>query len=136
MDTALGQKLYALAFLEHGTRRLHIAGVIAHPTREWTAQRARNLAVNLGRHVESLRFLLRGRDDKYSPAFDTVLKTDDIEVIESAPPAPRMNAHCERIIKTLRDAILDQTLISNDTHAPTPRVHGLRPGWFGDHPGR
>ena len=27
LDTALGRRLYALAFLEHGTRRLRIAGV-------------------------------------------------------------------------------------------------------------
>jgi hypothetical protein len=32
-DTALGTQLYALAFLEHATRGLHITGVTAHPTR-------------------------------------------------------------------------------------------------------
>ena len=31
-DTALGKRLYALVFLEHGTRRLHITGVTTHPT--------------------------------------------------------------------------------------------------------
>lgn len=32
LDTALGQRLYALVFLEHATRRLHIADVTARPT--------------------------------------------------------------------------------------------------------
>ncbi|WP_309111706.1 hypothetical protein [Saccharothrix sp.] len=32
IDTALGRRLYALAFLEHGIRRLRITGVTAHPT--------------------------------------------------------------------------------------------------------
>ncbi|MGI8312923.1 hypothetical protein [Saccharopolyspora hattusasensis] len=33
VDTVLGRRLYALAFFEHGTRRLHITGVTAYPTR-------------------------------------------------------------------------------------------------------
>ncbi|EFL27451.1 LOW QUALITY PROTEIN: putative Transposase, partial [Streptomyces himastatinicus ATCC 53653] len=32
------RRVYALVFLEHGTRRLHIAGVTAHPTGPWAAQ--------------------------------------------------------------------------------------------------
>jgi hypothetical protein len=74
IDTALGRRLYALAFLEHGTRRLHIAGVTAHPTRDWTVQQARNLAVDMGIRMESLSFLLRDRDGKYGEAFDGVLR--------------------------------------------------------------
>ena len=32
LDTVFGNRLYALVFLEHGTRRLHITAVTAHPT--------------------------------------------------------------------------------------------------------
>ena len=72
IDTVLGKRLYALAFFEHGTRRQHITGVTAHPTRDWTVQQARNLAGELGARMESLRFLLRDRDGKYGDAFDAV----------------------------------------------------------------
>lgn len=64
-DTTLGGRLYALAFLEHGTRRLHITSVTARPTQAWTVQQARNLSADLGTRMESLRFLLRDRDNKY-----------------------------------------------------------------------
>ncbi|MEU0878364.1 integrase core domain-containing protein [Lentzea sp. NPDC005914] len=117
VDTALGRRLYALAFLEHGTRRLHITGVTARPTQAWTAQQARNLSADLGTPMESLRFLLRDRDDKYDEAFDTVFKAEELRVIKSAPQAPRMNAHCERIIGTIRREILDHILITGEAHA-------------------
>ena len=64
IDTVFGTRLYALAFLEHGTRRLHITGVTAHPTQAWTARQARNLAADLGHRMESPGFLLRDRDGK------------------------------------------------------------------------
>jgi putative transposase len=39
LDTALGTRLYAPVFLEHGTRRLHIADVTQHPTQDWTTNK-------------------------------------------------------------------------------------------------
>ncbi|ROP34952.1 integrase core domain-containing protein [Saccharothrix texasensis] len=127
LDTVLGRRLYALVFLEHGTRRLRVTGVTAHPTQEWTTQQARNLAADLGTRTESLRFLLRDRDGKYGEAFDAVFLADDLQVIKSVPQAPRMNAHCERVIGTLRRELLDHILILGETHAR----HVLKT--YGDH---
>ncbi|AGP59251.1 integrase core domain-containing protein [Streptomyces rapamycinicus] len=117
IDTALGRRLYALAFLEHGTRRLHITGVTANPTRGWTVQQARNLTADLGMRMESLRFLLRDRDGKYGEAFDAVFKAEELDVIKSAPRAPRMNAHCERVIGSIHREALDHVLILGEAHA-------------------
>ncbi|SFR28745.1 Integrase core domain-containing protein [Lentzea waywayandensis] len=117
VDTALGRRLYALAFLEHDTRRLHITGVTTHPTEAWTVQQARNLSDGLGTRIESLRFLLRDCDDKYGEVFDTVFEAEELRVIKSAPRAPRMNAHCERIIGTIRREVLDHILITEEAHA-------------------
>ena len=97
LDTALGNRLYALAFLEHATRRLHITGVTAHPSRSWAAQQARNLPADLDTRPDSPRFLLRDRDDKYSPAFDAIFQADEMDILNTASRAPRMKprvAYC------------------------------------------
>ncbi|MFH9355791.1 integrase core domain-containing protein, partial [Kitasatospora sp. NPDC017646] len=117
VDTVTGRRLYALVFLEHGTRRLHITGVTAHPTARWATQQARNLAADLGTRLDSLRFVLRDRDTKYTDSFDAVFKAEEMDVLLSAPQAPRMNAHCERVIGTVRREALDHVLIMNEAHA-------------------
>jgi len=64
-----------------------------------------------------MRFLLRDRDGKYSPAFDAVFQSEEISILQTAPRARRMNAHCERVIQTLRHELSDHLLILNEAHA-------------------
>ena len=71
----------------------------------------------MGARVDSPRFLIRDRDAKYTKPFDAVFTADGTEVVKTAPRAPRMNAHCERVIATLRREALDHLLIWNETHA-------------------
>jgi transposase InsO family protein len=117
LDTVSLKRLYALVFIEHATRRVHLAGITAHPTAEWTTQQARNLAMTLGHRMDSLRFVLRDRDSKYTRSFDAVFEADDIAALLSPPRAPKANAICERVVGTLRREILDRILIYNEAHA-------------------
>jgi putative transposase len=80
--------------------------VSAHPTGEWTTQAARNLLMDLGDRVTSIKFLLRDRDSRFTRAFDAVFAAEGIRILTSPPRAPRANAICERMIGTLRRELL------------------------------
>jgi transposase len=58
VDTVFLRRIYALIAVEHGSRRVHLAGVTAHPTGAWTTQAARNLLMDLGDRVATNNFLL------------------------------------------------------------------------------
>ena len=116
VDAVLLKRLYVLVFIEHGTRRMYLGGVTAHPTGEWTVQQARNLALDLGERFEDFRLLIRDRGSNFTASFDAVFQAAGTTILQTAVQAPRMNATCERLVGTLRRELLDRMLILGEAH--------------------
>jgi hypothetical protein len=74
VDTVLLKRLYILVFIEHGTRQMHLGGVTANPTGEWTVQQARNLGMSLGERFEDIRFIIRDRGSNLTRSFGAVFQ--------------------------------------------------------------
>ncbi|WP_214322970.1 integrase core domain-containing protein [Nonomuraea sediminis] len=96
--------------------RARLLGVTANPTGPWTAQAARNFLIDTDTDATKLKFLIRDRGGQFTDAFDAVFADAGLRVIKSPPQAPKANAHCERMIGTLRRDLLDRMLILNERH--------------------
>jgi transposase InsO family protein len=103
-----------LFFIEHSTRRVHLAGVTAHPDSTWVTQQARNLAIEGS--LARTRFLIRDRDAKYSGPFDEVFRSEGLHVIRAPIRSPRANALSERFVRTARRECLDHILVLGERH--------------------
>jgi putative transposase len=109
-------RLYALIVIEHGTRRVHLAGITANPDSAWTTQAVRNLLMDLDHRATSIKFLIRDRAGQFTCSFDAAFTAEGIRILASPPQAPRANAICERMIGTLRRELFDRLLILNEHH--------------------
>ena len=111
-----GTQACALAVIEHATRRIRIPRLTLHPTRDWTAQQARNLIMDLGDQAHRAKFMIRDRGSNVTAAFDTVLADAGIQTVLRNVQTPRMNAIAERWTGGCRRELLDRTLARNQDH--------------------
>ena len=108
-----GTKVYVLALIGHGSRRVRVLGATEHPVWSWVIQQARNLLMDLEDAGARAKFVLHDRDASFTQAFGAVFQAAGICVIRSAVQAPRMNPVMERWIGSCRRELLDRALIWN-----------------------
>ncbi|MFI0773199.1 hypothetical protein [Streptomyces sp. NPDC021212] len=96
IDTVLLRRWFVLFFIDHGARRVHIAGITRQPTGPWITEQARNHLMDLGDRAESIKFLIRDRGAYFTDSFDAVFQAAGARVIPTLPAVPRVNAIAER----------------------------------------
>jgi putative transposase len=60
-DLLNGTKVYVLAAIEHGSRRVRVLGATEHPVQSWVVQQARNLVMDRGDAGARAKFVLHDR---------------------------------------------------------------------------
>ncbi len=55
-----------------------------------------------------IRFLIHDNDNSFTQAFDTVFRSEGMDVIHTPYHAPNANAHAERWIRSAREECLDK----------------------------
>jgi putative transposase len=98
--------------LELGTRRIVHWNVTEHPTADWTVQQFRMLLPGDQPH----RFVVHDRDGIFSAAVDEMLTNAGLTVLRTPVRSPQANAHCERLIGTVRRECLDWVIPFNERH--------------------
>ena len=105
-----------LFVIEHGTRRVHLAGITARPAGTWGTQQVRNLPTDLQGQASGLTFVIRDRDTKFTAASDAEFTAISMRIIKTPNQAPRANAITEKWVASARRECPNQLLITGERH--------------------
>ena len=85
-----------LFFVSIGTRRVEYVACTSKPDTAWMTQQARNLLMDLDERSRPPCFLIHDHDTKFSGAFDSIFRSEGIEIVRTPIQAPNANAYAER----------------------------------------
>lgn len=102
---------YVLFFLHVGSRRVHVAGITAHPNEAWLKQIARNETMETWGFLKPGQYLIHDRDGKYCPAFLKLLDDAGIKRVPLPPQSPNLNAYAERWVRSVKSETLSKLML-------------------------
>ena len=104
--------MYVFGILEVESRRILHWNLTEEPTAEWTRQQLRMATPGDPSH----RFLIHDRASMFSEEIDDMLTSTGLTVLKTPVRVPQANAHCERLIGTIRRECLDWMIPFHETH--------------------
>jgi putative transposase len=107
---------FVLFVIHIGTRRVHIAGMTAHPNEQWMAEQAGQVAQFFATQPDKPTHLIRDLDTKFTTAFDAAMKSAGVTVVPVGPRAPNLNAFSERVVLSIKSECLDHFVAFGEAH--------------------
>ncbi|MDA7528180.1 integrase core domain-containing protein, partial [bacterium] len=109
-------EIYLLVFIHIGSRRIWVSRGTANPNSDWVAQQARNMCMEFEEEGIAPTHLIHDRDTKLTKQFDGIFTSDGLEVIKTPYKSPNLNAHCERVIQSIKHEALDYFVVFGEDH--------------------
>jgi hypothetical protein len=75
--------------------------------------------MDLAGRIQQCKFLIRDREAKFTAAFDALFASERIRTLPTPLRTPRANAFAKRWVGTVRQELLDRTLIMGRRHLET-----------------
>ncbi|MBO1323466.1 integrase core domain-containing protein [Acanthopleuribacter pedis] len=105
------QQVHVLVMMHLATRRMHIAGIVDEPTQAWLVQVARNETDEEHGFLKEGSYLIHDRAAVFGEKFKTTLAAGGVTTVKLPARSPNLNAHVERVIRSIREECLDQFVI-------------------------
>jgi putative transposase len=105
---------YILFVMELSTRRVEVAGITPYPNAAYMRQCARQLTDDWEGFLLGKRYLLHDRDQKFTQAFDQLLRDSGVEPVVLPPRSPNLNAHCKRFVGSIKEEALNRMIVMGE----------------------
>ncbi|MBO1323460.1 integrase core domain-containing protein [Acanthopleuribacter pedis] len=105
------QRVHELVRMQLVTRRIHIAGIVNEPTQAWLVQVARNETDEEHGFLKEGSFLIHDRATVFGEKFKATLAATGVTTVKLPARSPNLNAHVERVIRSIREECLDRFVI-------------------------
>ncbi|CAM2005795.1 integrase core domain-containing protein [Acanthopleuribacter pedis] len=105
------QRVHVLVMMHLATRRIHIAGIVDEPTQAWLVQIARNETDENHGFLKEGSYLIHDRAAVFSQKLKQTLAASGVTTVKLPARSPNLNAHVERVIRSIREECLDRFVI-------------------------
>ena len=107
-------RYHVLFAIELATRSVNIMGIVQEPYGKWMEQVARNATDGVDGFLTGKRYLITGRDSRFTKEFRGILHAAGVNVIRTPPRSPNLYAYAERFVRSIKEECLGMMIFFSE----------------------